>query len=102
MNVGASTALQILKEFARFVVVEFDDKLDFPAFSQCLFIERMMRLRGFQRCLGSIDCTHWYWENCPKNYEGIYRGKSGRKSMVLEGIYDYRGRVIHAFWHSWI
>ena len=40
--------------------------------------------------LGSLDCTHTYWKNCPKGWAGSYTGKEGRPSLVLEAIADYQ------------
>ena len=44
---------------------------------------------------GSLDCTHTYWKNCPKAWNGSYVGKEDKPSIVLEGICDYN----MYFWH---
>ena len=44
---------------------------------------------------GSLDCTHTYWKNCPKAWQGSYKGKEKQCSIVLEAISDYH----MWFWH---
>ncbi|KAL7461506.1 hypothetical protein ACHAXS_001925, partial [Conticribra weissflogii] len=46
--------------------------------------------------LGSLDCTHTIWKNCPKAWAGSYKGKENSPSIVLEGISDYH----MFFWHA--
>ena len=43
----------------------------------------------------SLDCMHTYWKNCPKGWQGQYKGKEEMASIVLEGITDYNSW----FWH---
>ena len=50
---------------------------------------------GFPGCIGSIDCMHWEWKNCPRAWKGMFQGKEGVPTVVLEAIADRRGR----FWH---
>jgi Plant transposon protein len=45
---------------------------------------------------GSLDCTHTYWKNCPKGWQGNYTGKEGKPSIVLEAVADYH----LFFWHA--
>ena len=44
---------------------------------------------------GSLDCMHTTWKNCPKAWQGNFKGKEKHPSIVMEGICDY-----HLwFWH---
>ena len=36
--------------------------------------------------LGSVDCMHWTWKNCPKAWHGSYCGKGGDATIVLEAV----------------
>lgn len=44
--------------------------------------------RGFPGCLGSWDCQHWQWKNCPVAWAGQFRGKEKKPTVVLEAISD--------------
>ncbi|XP_052621824.1 uncharacterized protein LOC111914700 [Lactuca sativa] len=40
---------------------------------------------GFPGMLGSIDCTHWEWANCPNAWRGQFtRGDHGVPTVILE------------------
>ena len=42
--------------------------------------------RGWPGMLGSTDCMHWTWKNCPKAWQGMYRGKSRDATIMLEAV----------------
>jgi hypothetical protein len=45
--------------------------------------------------VGSLDCMHTVWKNCPTAWQGSFQGKEGKPTIVLEGMCDY-----HLwFWH---
>ena len=46
--------------------------------------------------MGSLDCTHLVWKNCPKAWEGSFKGKEKKTTIVLEAACDYN----HYFWHA--
>ncbi|XP_047949059.1 uncharacterized protein LOC125194883 [Salvia hispanica] len=54
---------------------------------------------GFPVMLGSIDCMHWEWKNCPSAWKGLYTTgfKSKHPTIVLEAVADYRLWIWHAY-----
>lgn len=44
--------------------------------------------RGFPGCVGSWDCQHWQWKNCPVQLAGQCKGKEKKPTIVLEAICD--------------
>ena len=53
---------------------------------------------GFPGMLGSIDCTHWDWRNCPQSFRGMYtNGFHGTPSLVLEAVASQDTWIWHAY-----
>jgi Plant transposon protein len=51
---------------------------------------------GVEGMIGSLDCMHAYWKNCPMAYRPVYAGKEGKASLVLEAVADHN----LFFWHE--
>jgi hypothetical protein len=51
---------------------------------------------GAAGMIGSLDCMHVGWKNCPVAWQGSQMGKSGKPTIVLEAVADYN----LWFWHS--
>ena len=45
--------------------------------------------RGFPGMLGSLDCMHWRWKNCPTTWTCQYAGHSGSPTTILEDVANY-------------
>ncbi|XP_071699818.1 uncharacterized protein [Rutidosis leptorrhynchoides] len=44
----------------------------------------------FRGMLGSIDCMHWEWRNCPVTLKGKYtRGDHKKPTLMLEAVASY-------------
>ncbi|XP_010428435.1 PREDICTED: uncharacterized protein LOC104713084 isoform X1 [Camelina sativa] len=54
-------------------------------------------LRGFPGMIGSIDCMHWEWKNCPTAWKGQYTRGSGKPTIVLEAVASQDLWIWHAF-----
>ncbi|XP_071739195.1 uncharacterized protein [Rutidosis leptorrhynchoides] len=53
---------------------------------------------GFKGMLGSIDCMHWAWKNCPVGWKGQYtRGDHGHPTIMLEAVASYDMWIWHSF-----
>ncbi|XP_068331504.1 uncharacterized protein, partial [Pyrus communis] len=47
-------------------------------------LERLLKkaeMRGFSGMIGSIDCMHWTWKNCPSAWQGAYGDRKGAKTQ---------------------
>ncbi|XP_047940818.1 uncharacterized protein LOC125188115 [Salvia hispanica] len=59
----------------------------------CQFLMGMQdRVHDFPGMLGSIDCMHWEWKNCPAAWRDQFTSgyKGTHPTMILEDIIDYR------------
>ncbi|GJU20196.1 nucleotide-binding alpha-beta plait domain-containing protein [Tanacetum coccineum] len=53
---------------------------------------------GFPGMLGSIDCMHWEWKNCPVSWQGQYgRGDKKYPTIMLEVVASQDLWIWHAF-----
>ena len=53
------------------------------------------KVHGVDGMLGSLDCMHTYWKNCPVAWQQSYKGKKSGPSIVLEAVADH----YLWFWH---
>ena len=47
--------------------------------------------------LGSIDCIHWTWKNCPKSWAGQFTGKKGKVNRFSQNRLIVRSLELVAF-----
>ncbi|XP_062232833.1 uncharacterized protein LOC133930168 [Phragmites australis] len=99
LKIAASTCLEILGKFAEGVIECFGEEyLRPPTSDEMEKILQENEARGFPGMLGSIDCMHWAWKNCPKGWAGMFtRGDKGVPTMILEAVASHDLRIWHAF-----
>ncbi|AAF97981.1 F21J9.3 [Arabidopsis thaliana] len=98
IKIGESTALESLKRFCRAIVEVFACRyLRSPDANDVARLLHIGESRGFPRMLGSLDCMHWKWKNCPTAWGGQYAGRSRSPTIILEAVADYDLWIWHAY-----
>ncbi|XP_057724101.1 uncharacterized protein LOC130940069 [Arachis stenosperma] len=70
VRIGESTTIECLEKFVEGVISVFQDEyLRKPNPNDVQRLLQMAEGRGFPGMLGSIDCMHWQWKNCPKAWK---------------------------------
>ncbi|CAK8540846.1 unnamed protein product [Lathyrus sativus] len=71
LRIGETTTLKCVDKFTRGVISLFGSQyLRKPTTEEIECLLHMGETRGFLGMLGSIDCMHWEWKNCPVALKG--------------------------------
>ena len=66
VRIGASTARLCFENFVDGIISCYGEEyLRHPTTSDIQHLLHVAEMRGFLEMLGSIDCMHWTWKNCP-------------------------------------
>ncbi|CAL8080861.1 unnamed protein product [Prunus armeniaca] len=86
-RIGKSTILESLVRFCDAVENLYTrDYLRRPTPRDLQRLLQKAESRGFPGMIGSIDCMHWQWKNCPSAWQGDYGNQKGQKSIILEAV----------------
>ena len=86
-GVADQTAKIALKKFCRWVIRNYGDEfLNSWGEEEIRKEMEVNAKRGFPGMMGSIDCTHWQWKNCPIAWQGMYQDRNHKRSIVAEAI----------------
>ncbi|CAL2232277.1 unnamed protein product [Prunus armeniaca] len=97
-RMGKSTILESLVRFCDAVENLYTmDYLRRPTPRDLQRLLQKAESRGFPGMIGSIDCMHWQWKNCPSAWQGDYGNRKGQKSIILEAVAGFDTWVWHAF-----
>ncbi|XP_013585405.1 PREDICTED: uncharacterized protein LOC106294396 [Brassica oleracea var. oleracea] len=87
IKIGGTTALECLRRFCKGIIQLYEQVyLRAPTQDDLQRILHVSEKRGFPGMIGSIDCMHWEWKNCPTAWEGQFtRGDKGTTTMLFFG-----------------
>jgi hypothetical protein len=98
IRIGESTALEALRKFVAAVVEVFGPEyMRKPNEQDTARLLTIGASREFPGMLGSIDCMHWSWKNCPTAWHGMYRGYKKEPTIILEAVASKDLWIWHAF-----
>ncbi|XP_056866850.1 uncharacterized protein LOC108858236 [Raphanus sativus] len=101
LRLGESTTLSCLSHFKSGVIQLFGDEyLRRPTPEDLQRLLDIGEIRGFPGMIGSIDCMHWEWKNCPTTWKGLFTRGSGKPTIVLEAVASQDLWICHAFFGS--
>ena len=88
VQIGESTAIESLKRFCDDVVGVFEKQyLRKPNKDDIARLLQEGEDRGFPGMLGSLDCMHWHWKNCPTAWHGTHtNGFKKVPTLILEFV----------------
>ncbi|CAM8989485.1 unnamed protein product [Rhodiola kirilowii] len=95
---GESTTLKCLNKWCTQIVHHYKDRyLRSPNPADLSRLLARAEHRGFPGMIGSINCMHWEWKNCPTAWQGSYSGQKGRPAIILEAVALYNTWIWHSF-----
>ncbi|KAE9191443.1 hypothetical protein PF005_g18844 [Phytophthora fragariae] len=98
VRIAETTAIKSLKRLCAAVDDVFGEEyLRAPTAADVEQLQVMHAKRGFVGMLGSLDCMHWAWKNCPTAWAGQYTGKESKPTIVLEAVVSSDLWFWHAF-----
>ncbi|XP_020887609.1 uncharacterized protein LOC110230057 [Arabidopsis lyrata subsp. lyrata] len=98
MRIGETTSMKCMEHFVDGIIYCFGDEyLRQPIAEDLQRLLVIGEIRGFPGMMGSIDCMHWEWKNCPTSWKGQYTRASGKPTIVLEAVASQDLWIWHAF-----
>ncbi|XP_021835021.1 uncharacterized protein [Spinacia oleracea] len=97
LRVSTSLARDYLQHFVEGIVSYFSDEyLRRPMEADIARLLQIGEARGFPGMMGSIDCMHWRWKNCPLRLKGLFSGRANKPTLILEAVASQDLWIWHA------
>ena len=97
LRIGEYTTLKCARVFAKTLIRVFGPEYLRAPNEDTKKLMAMNKARGWPGMLGSVDCMHWRWKNCPKAWAGQYTGHQRKPTIVLEAVASHDLWIWHCF-----
>ncbi|XP_059654201.1 uncharacterized protein LOC132300911 [Cornus florida] len=98
IKISERIAIESLKRFCDAIIVVYAEQyLRSPNVDDIACLLREREERSFPSMLGSIDCMHWEWKNCPTAWHGTHTRRSHKPTLILEAVALKNLWIWHAF-----
>ncbi|CAA7039289.1 unnamed protein product [Microthlaspi erraticum] len=98
LRMSASSASSFLESFVEGIIQVFGNKyLRRPTPEDLQRLLDKGAERGFPGMIGSIDCMHWEWKNCPTAWKGQYSRGFAKPTIALEAVASHDLWIWHTF-----
>ncbi|KAK1697966.1 hypothetical protein QYE76_014663 [Lolium multiflorum] len=98
LRMGESTCLESMYRFCRAVIAVFEEYYcREPNVEDTRRLLSINESRGFPGMIGSIDCMHWEWKNCPFGWQDMYSGHDEGRTVILEAVISQDLWIWHSF-----
>ncbi len=92
-GVPISTCHNIFHTFIKsFTVNFFDQYVSMPTGDKMKEVMNVYKLLDFNECVGSMDCTHIYWNKCPKELLN-FCGKRSKTNWSFQCVVHHERKV---------
>jgi hypothetical protein len=93
-----TTCLELMYKFCKAVITVFGTVyLREPTVEDTVWLLSINEGRWFPGMIGSIDCMHWEWKNCPFAWQGKYSGHAEGCTVILEAVVSQDLWIWHSF-----
>ncbi|XP_038719972.1 uncharacterized protein LOC120012606 [Tripterygium wilfordii] len=102
LMIAQTTAIDTVRLFCESIVSIYSEQyLRSPNEADLARILAENEARGFPGMIGSLDCMHWEWRNCPTAWHGQFVGHTGRLTLILEAVASMDLWIWHAFFGTY-
>ncbi|KAL6181409.1 hypothetical protein ACLB2K_048064 [Fragaria x ananassa] len=93
-----STSIEALQRFTRGIVnLYYAEYLRALTLADLKILLAKVERRGFSGMIGSIDCMHWQWKNCPTGWAGEYSCRKHIPTIILKAVASYDTWIWYVF-----
>ena len=96
LNISESTVNKFFHQFiTNFANAVYDKYVYVPDGAELDAVQEVYSRMGFPGCVGSMDCTHVFWDKCPERLKFLCKGKEGKPSVAFQAVVDHTRRIHH-------